>query len=116
MMIISSMVSRTAQGAKMDHCALRRPVRSPFWLRPTQTQAYNMRGKKSIDEQQLPGDLISEMASLSSKAVSQDFLVLTEALKSRFGSSLEAVLLYGSCLRSQEIGDGLADFYVVVDS
>ncbi|HEY6044610.1 MAG TPA: hypothetical protein VIU43_06900 [Nitrosospira sp.] len=75
-----------------------------------------MWSKKSIDEQQLPGGLISEMASLSSKAVSRDFLVLTEALKSRFGSSLEAVLLYGSCLRSQEIGDGVADFYVVVNS
>ncbi|SEL36071.1 hypothetical protein [Nitrosovibrio tenuis] len=68
------------------------------------------------DEQQLPDDLISEMASLSSKAVSGDFLILTEALKSRFGSSLEAVLLYGSCLRSHEIGDGVADFYVVVNS
>ncbi|HEX8874385.1 MAG TPA: hypothetical protein VF780_07115, partial [Nitrosospira sp.] len=61
-------------------------------------------------------DLISEMASLSSKAVSGDFLVLTEALKARFGTSLEAVLLYGSCLRAHEIGDGVADFYAVVNS
>ena len=75
-----------------------------------------MRSKTSIDDQQLPDDLVSEMASLSSKAVSADFLVLAEALKSRFGSSLEAVLLYGSCLRSHEIGDGVADFYVVVNS
>jgi hypothetical protein len=75
-----------------------------------------MRGKTLLDEQQLPDDLISEMASLSSKAVSGDFIFLTEALKSRFGSSLEAILLYGSCLRSQEIGDGVADFYVIVNS
>jgi len=75
-----------------------------------------MRGKTSTGEQQLPEGLISEMASLSSKAVSEDFLILTEALKSRFGSSLEAVLLYGSCLRAHEIGDGVADFYVVVNN
>ncbi len=56
------------------------------------------------------------MASLSSKAVSGDFFVLVEALQARFGASLEAVLLYGSCLRAHEIGDGVADFYVVVNS
>jgi hypothetical protein len=56
------------------------------------------------------------MASLSSKVVSADFLILVDALKTRFGSSLEAVLLYGSCLRSHEIGDGVVDFYAVVNS
>jgi hypothetical protein len=70
----------------------------------------------SVPDQQLPDDLISEMASLSSKVVSADFLILVDALKSRFGSSLEAVLLYGSCLRSHEIGDGVVDFYAVVNS
>ncbi len=70
----------------------------------------------SIPDQQLSDDLVAEMALLSSKAVSADFLVLVEALKSRFGSSLEAVLLYGSCLRSHEIGDGVADFYAIVNS
>lgn len=75
-----------------------------------------MRGKISPGEEQLPEDLISEMASLSSKAVSEDFLVLTDALKARFGASLEAILLYGSCLRAHGIGDGVADFYVVVNS
>ena len=41
---------------------------------------------------------------------------MVEALKSRFGSSLDAVLLYGSCLRAHEIGEGVVDFYVIVDS
>jgi hypothetical protein len=67
-------------------------------------------------DQQLPDELVAEMALLSSKAVAGDFLVLVEELKARFGSSLDAVLLYGSCLRAHEIGDGVADFYVVVDS
>lgn len=75
-----------------------------------------MAGHTSIFDQQLPDDLISEMALLSSKAVSSDFFILVEALKERFGSSLDAVLLYGSCLRSHEIGEGIVDFYAVVDS
>jgi hypothetical protein len=70
----------------------------------------------SIFDQQVPDDLVAEMASLSSKSVSADFIILVEALKSRFGSSLDAVLLYGSCLRSHEIGDGVVDFYAIVNS
>lgn len=75
-----------------------------------------MAGGTSILDQQLPDDLVSEMALLSSKAVSADFFILVEALKERFGASLDAVLLYGSCLRSHEIGEGIVDFYAVVDS
>ena len=67
-------------------------------------------------DQHIPDALEAEMASLSSKTVSPDFLVFVEALKARFESSLDAVLLYGSCLRAHEIGEGVADFYVVVDS
>ena len=48
--------------------------------------------------------------------IARFYCILVEALKSRFGSSLDAVLLYGSCLRSHEIGEGVADFYVVVNS
>ncbi len=50
-------------------------------------------------DQHIPDALEAEMASLSSKTVSPDFLVFVEALKARFESSLDAVLLYGSCLR-----------------
>jgi hypothetical protein len=67
-------------------------------------------------DQQLPDELVAEMALLSSKPVAADFLILVEELKARFGSSLDAVLLYGSCLRAHEIGEGVADFYVIVDS
>ncbi|MDQ3185607.1 MAG: hypothetical protein M3Q16_03910 [Pseudomonadota bacterium] len=70
----------------------------------------------SIFDQHIPNDLVAEIASLSSRAVSADFLVLVEALKLRFGSSLEAILLYGSCLRSHELGDGVVDFYAIVNS
>ena len=44
-------------------------------------------------DQHIPDALEAEMASLSSKTVSPDFLVFVEALKARFESSLDAVLL-----------------------
>ena len=75
-----------------------------------------MTDRASIFDQPIPNNLVAEIASLSSRAVSADFLVLVEALKSRFGSSLEAVLLYGSCLRSDDLGDGVVDFYAIVNS
>ncbi len=67
-------------------------------------------------EQQLPDSLVAEVALLSSQVVPTDFSILVEELKLRFGPSLDAVILYGSCLRSQEAAEGVVDFYVVVDS
>lgn len=40
---------------------------------------------------------------------------LLTALKTRYGDSLVGVLLYGSCLRSGELLEGLVDLYAVVD-
>ncbi|MBE0454888.1 hypothetical protein [Roseovarius autotrophicus] len=37
------------------------------------------------------------------------------ALSARFGAGLQAVILYGSCLRGGDLLDGLVDFYVLVD-
>lgn len=67
-------------------------------------------------EQQLPDSLVAEVALLCSQAVPTDFSILVAELELRFGSSLDAVILYGSCLRSQEAAEGVVDFYVVVDS
>jgi hypothetical protein len=50
--------------------------------------------------QPLPEALVRQIASETSEAVSDDFIVLAEALRLRFGTSLDAILLYGSCLRS----------------
>ena len=41
---------------------------------------------------------------------------LTEALRNKHGSSLQAILFYGSCLRSGDAFDGLVDLYLIVDS
>jgi len=63
-----------------------------------------------------PSDaLVSAVSSIASKPVSADFSIFIEELKVRFNLSLDAILLYGSCLRSHEIGDGVVDFYTVVD-
>lgn len=40
---------------------------------------------------------------------------LAETLCERYGESVVAVLFYGSCLRSGEVGEGLADLYLLVD-
>jgi predicted nucleotidyltransferase len=37
------------------------------------------------------------------------------ALAARFGAGLQAVILYGSCLRGGDLLDGLVDLYVLVD-
>ncbi len=66
-------------------------------------------------DRKIPDSLVSEVASIGSRDVSEDFSIFVEELKSRFESSLDAIILYGSCLRSYEIGDGVVDFYTVVD-
>ncbi len=66
-------------------------------------------------DRKIPDRLVSEVASIGSRDVSEDFSIFVEELKSRFESSLDAIILYGSCLRSYEIGDGVVDFYTVVD-
>lgn len=65
---------------------------------------------------QLPQALIDAVATESDQPVSPDFAPLVEALKTRFGASLDAVLLYGSCLHSAcSLDEGIADLYAIVD-
>ncbi len=69
----------------------------------------------SMKSPQLPPALIEEMAVLSAQAVSIEFDAFVSALKQRFGDSLDAILLYGSCLHTTDLAEGVADFYVLVD-
>ena len=41
---------------------------------------------------------------------------LARAIGAQHGDSVQAILYYGSCLRSGEPNQGIADFYVIVDS
>jgi hypothetical protein len=41
---------------------------------------------------------------------------LASAIAERCGGAAQAVLFYGSCLRSQDLGDSLLDYYLIVDA
>lgn len=62
-----------------------------------------------------PSPLVSEVAAQSSRIVPPEFSILVEELEGRFGNALDAVLLYGSCLRSRNPAEGVVDLYAVVD-
>lgn len=64
----------------------------------------------------LPAELLDAVAAESDQPVSPDFAPLVDALAQRFGDSLDAVVLYGSCLHSAiSLDEGIVDLYVVVD-
>ena len=63
----------------------------------------------------LPEELIAAVAVQSTRSVSPDYPAFVDALLERFGTSADAVILYGSCLRTGELDEGIADLYVLVD-
>ena len=74
-----------------------------------------MANSSTTSTEQLPTQLITEVSSQCDREVSADFALFVDALTTRFGSSLDAVLLYGSCLRSGNLDEGIVDLYVIVD-
>lgn len=60
-------------------------------------------------------ELIAERASECARIVPQGFHVFVGALQKQFGDSLQAVLLYGSCLHSYDLKNSVVDLYAVVD-
>ncbi|WP_297324483.1 diacylglycerol kinase family protein [Nitrosomonas sp.] len=76
-----------------------------------------MTNTKATSTEQLPIRLLNEVAWESNKAVSPDLVPLVDVLIMRFGESLDAVILYGSCLHSAiSLEEGIVDLYVIVDS
>lgn len=63
----------------------------------------------------LPAALVSLRAAHMAQPVAAAFSAPLPALQARFGATLAAVLLYGSCRRQQDPGAGVIDLYVVVD-
>jgi len=63
-----------------------------------------------------PADLIAAIARQSERGVAPEISLLVDNLKIRFGDSLDAIILYGSCLRSQQFTEGVVDLYVLVNS
>jgi hypothetical protein len=57
-------------------------------------------------------DLIAECTPTT---FSNELLALRDALLQQYGDAVDAMLFYGSCLRSGDALDGLVDLYLVVD-
>lgn len=62
-----------------------------------------------------PEALLEIVAEQSARSVSPDFPVLVDALLKQYQAAVDAVVLYGSCLRTVELDEGIADLYVLVD-
>ncbi|WP_277963986.1 hypothetical protein [Pseudomonas sp. RIT-To-2] len=55
------------------------------------------------------------VANELARPVHHDLHTLKDALLEQWGGAISALLFYGSCLRTDTIGEGLIDLYVVVD-
>lgn len=64
----------------------------------------------------LPAELIDAVAAQSNLLVPLELESFVTVLTARFSDSLDAVLLYGSCLHSNcSLDEGIVDLYVLVD-
>lgn len=68
----------------------------------------------TTDLQNTPDLLIQEIAIQDARPVHPAFQVFIDALRKRFGEALDAIVLYGSCLYTSDLTEGIADFYVLV--
>lgn len=69
----------------------------------------------SAPNQHLPEALIAEVKTQSSNAVAPDFSAFVETLKVEYGDAIDAIILYGSCLHTCDLDEGIADLYIIVD-
>jgi hypothetical protein len=67
-------------------------------------------------ESQLPPALVAEIAAESTRIVAPEYGVLTAALSAKFGAAIDGIILYGSCLRSNDFENKIIDLYVIVDN
>ncbi|RKR06939.1 hypothetical protein C7446_0939 [Kushneria sinocarnis] len=64
---------------------------------------------------QSSGSLQAVVAEQSARPVGAALEPLIRRVHERFGSAVQAILFYGSCLRDGDPGEGLVDLYAVVD-
>lgn len=64
---------------------------------------------------QLPAILIELVRQQASQPAPASVQALGEALRARHGGAVQAILFYGSCLRSGDDQEGIVDLYVLVD-
>jgi predicted nucleotidyltransferase len=63
----------------------------------------------------VPVQVLGLIRAQSAREVPPGIRALAAAARERHGESVRAVLLYGSCLRTGNVHDGLADLYLLVD-
>lgn len=63
----------------------------------------------------VPVQVLDLVSAQSAREVPPGIRALAAAARARHGKSVRAVLLYGSCLRTGNVHDGLADLYLLVD-
>ena len=63
----------------------------------------------------IPEQVLGLIRAQSAREVPPGIRALAETARERHGESVRAVLLYGSCLRTGNVHDGLTDLYLLVD-
>ena len=64
----------------------------------------------------IPAQLIAELSRRSVRLASPAVRLLIDEILVRYGEAVQAILFYGSCLRTGDDLDGLVDLYVLVDN
>ena len=67
-------------------------------------------------ESSLPPALTAEIAAESSRIVAPEYATLTREINSKFKDAVDGIILYGSCLRSNEFDNKVIDLYIIVDN
>ncbi len=71
---------------------------------------------KNIETHNQTDALTTELKNHSERKVGQDLSPLTKQLQLVFKDKIDLIVLYGSCLRSNNFTEGILDFYVIVDN
>jgi hypothetical protein len=64
----------------------------------------------------IPSQLIVAISRRSDRSASSSVRLLIDEILVRHGEAVQAILFYGSCLRTGDDLDGLVDLYVLVDT
>ena len=71
---------------------------------------------KQLEPKNIPEELLELLTTQTAQKLTPAISALVDAARNNHGDSVRAVLFYGSCLRSGDVDDGLADLYLLVDN
>jgi hypothetical protein len=71
---------------------------------------------KNTERIKIPEQVLALVRTQSTQNVPPGFTALADAARALHGESVQAVLFYGSCLRTGNVQEGLADLYLLVDN